>query len=65
MTRAEFKRAQEQAEADDRENNRKHKAAIHNEILTAFLTTGITEIQGKALIKLIATRKINPIRISY
>lgn len=63
--RIEAEQAQEKAEAAKREANRKHKASIHNEILTAFLTTGMNETQAKAAIKLIATGKINPLRISY
>ena len=63
--RIEAQQAKEQAEAKAREDNKRHKGAIHRAILTEILTTGISEEQGKALIKLIAARKINHIRIDY
>jgi len=63
--RIEAEQAKQDAEAKAREENRKHKAKIHNDILTHFLNTGITETQGKELIKLIANKAVNNIRINY
>jgi len=65
LERIEAQQAQEATEAKAREDNKRHKGAIHSKIHTAFLTTGITETQSKALIKLIATRQLDNIRITY
>lgn len=63
--RIEQEQAQLKFEAEKREADTKHKAAIHNEILTAILTTGISEAQGKEVIRLTATHKAGQLFIKY
>lgn len=61
--------AREQAEAEEaerkREANRKHKGKIHSEIVNNLTSTGITEEQAKAVVKLIATGEAGNVRIYY
>ena len=63
--RIEQEQEQIRVEAEKREANKKHKAAIHNAILTELLTVGITEEQAKAVIKLAATHKAASMYIKY
>lgn len=63
--RLEAERLAEEEAARQREANRKHKAAIHNEILTKLLTTGITEQQGKDIIKLAAKGEAGNLGVTY
>ena len=58
------RRAEEEAEKQ-RQANRKHKAAIHNGIVSAIVKAGITEAQAKEVVKLIASGKVAGVRISY
>jgi len=62
---AEDRAAAEKAAAAKREANKKHQAKINNEALTGLLTSGITEAQGKEIIKLIATKQVPHIAITY
>ena len=63
--RIEEKAAILKREADAREANEKHKGEVHKDILVAFMVSGATEKQCKAIIKLIAQRRINNISIQY
>ena len=59
--RAEHDRAQ----AAEREANKKHRAAIHNEALAALVASGLDEGMSKAVITLIASRGVPHVTISY
>lgn len=52
-------------EARQREADRQHRAAIHNEILTKLLTTGITEQQGKDIIALAVKGEAGNLGVTY
>jgi chromosome segregation ATPase len=58
-------RAREEAEAAAREKDKKHKAAINNAALDAFIAGGMTEDAAKLAITLIAKRTIPNVTISY
>jgi len=57
--------AKEQAEANARETDKKHKASIHNAILGSMVMGGVSEDQAKLVVKLIAANKIPHTKISY
>lgn len=63
--RIEQEQLQAKREAEKREANKKHQAAIHNEILDAMQSVGISSEHGKAFIKLVATRQAGSIQINY
>tara|TARA_Y100000310_G_C20689941_1_gene821572 strand:+ start:1352 stop:2359 length:1008 start_codon:yes stop_codon:yes gene_type:complete len=63
--RIEKERQREEEEAKAREADRKYRAGVHNEILETILTTGITEDQGKAIIKLAASGKAGNMKVYY
>ncbi len=48
-----------------RQANRKHMGKIHSEIVTAFMTKGITEEAAKNIVKLIASGKAGSTYIKY
>ncbi|HEC73152.1 MAG TPA: hypothetical protein ENI26_02130 [Methylophaga aminisulfidivorans] len=54
--------AEEQAR---RERNKKHKTKINNDALSALLTSGISEDQGKTIVTMIAKGEIPNVSISY
>lgn len=58
------KAAQEEAERK-READRKHKAKVHNEIVSYLLDTGITEEQAKSIVEMIAKGLAGNVRIYY
>lgn len=53
------------AEADKKAANRRHQSAVNNKILAALKLIGIDEKTGKELIKAIATKTIDNLRIDY
>lgn len=61
--------AQQNQEAENaaklRADDRSHKAMIHNEILAAMQSVGISTDCGKSFIKLVATGKAGNIQINY
>ena len=63
--RAERQRQQEEAEAKARADDAAHRATINNEILTAILTTGITQDQAKAIICMAVKGQAGNMRVTY
>lgn len=63
--RIEQEQAQAKAEEKNREADKNHKASVHNDILNQIMTTGISEDQGKSIIKLVAQRKAGSMYIQY
>lgn len=51
--------------AKKREENKKHRAAINNEILAALVQAGVSEAAGKTVIGLIASGNCPHVKISY
>lgn len=62
---AEAQAQREKEEAEKREANKQHNAKINNQAVKALLATGITEEQAKAVVTLIAQRKVPNITIAY
>lgn len=58
-------KAREEAEAAAREKDKKHKAAINNAALDAFIAGGMTEEAAKLAITLIAKRTVPNVSIAY
>lgn len=58
-------KAQAEHEEQQRLENQNHVRKINREALAALLSAGITEEQGKQIIKLIAARKVPNISIQY
>jgi|14_taG_2_1085336.scaffolds.fasta_scaffold01785_4 hypothetical protein len=61
----EAQKAKEAAEAKAREENKKHRAKINNEAVSALLTTGISEEQAKVVVTAIAKKEIPNVSIQY
>jgi len=58
-------RIAEEAEQAKREANKKHCGKINNAVLAAFIECGITEAQGKAIIKKIVKGEVPNVSIQY
>jgi len=58
-------RIAEEAEQAKREANKKHSGKINNAVLAAFIECGITEAQGKAIIKKIVKGEVPNVSIQY
>lgn len=65
IRRQEEAQEKEKAETLAREKNRKHKAAIHNQMLEVFVSSGFSEDQARQIVKLIAGRKVPHTQINY
>lgn len=62
---ADAKAAQEKADQEVREANKRHRATINNRAKKAFIEGGMTEIQATKAVELIAQKKIPNVTISY
>ena len=62
---AETKAAREAAELAAREKDKAHRARINSEAAASFVEAGFTEEQARKIVVLVASSKINNIRISY
>lgn len=62
---AEAKAAREAAELAAREKDKAHRARINNEAAASFVEAGFTEEQARKIVVLVASGKVNNIRISY
>lgn len=62
---AETKAAREAAELAAREKDKAHRARINNEAAASFVDAGFTEEQARKIVVLVASGKVNNIRISY
>ena len=51
-------------EAEARENNRKRKAKVHNDILAAMVAGGLDDAAGKLSISLVASGKVPHVKIT-
>lgn len=63
--RAAEEKARIDAETARREADKKHRAKVNGEALTALVAAGLTEEQGKVVVAAIARQEIPHIRISY
>jgi hypothetical protein len=55
----------ERAEAEKREANKKYLAKVHNGILSVLIANGISENDGKTMIKLAAKNELPQLTINY
>lgn len=62
---AEAKAAREAAELAAREKDKAHRARINNEAAASFIEAGFTEEQARKIVVLVASGKVNNIRINY
>ena len=58
-------RIAEEAAADKREANKRYNAKVNNTILKVLLDNGLSEEDGKTVVKLAAKRKLPQLTINY
>jgi hypothetical protein len=65
IERQKAEKQREEAEAAAREADKKHRASINNQAMSALIGGGLSEDQAKLAVKLIASRKVPHIQIKY
>lgn len=63
--RIEQKQAAERAEAERQASNKAHRASVNREILAALVGVGLTEEQGKLVVRLAASKQCGQLVINY